>query len=241
MKTFALVTMCLLLLGGCASHGKGTSMATEELAPIDLSNPEDVNRVLQAASDPKKWNKLITGDEGAGIMDLLVPNSPDADRHRRSEELRLHVLKSMIENAMSQLQRPSVQEVEDRYPELLKPARSQMTPDPLQEYSSSNLDAVIGANHPAIGPPPNSATPDSGQGGLAGSGFLGGYTPNAYGPGLNMDATGRPFMWQPQWGGTGFPDPTLQVKPDAYGPGVGMDQYGRPVRPACPPGWAGPC
>jgi len=67
------------------------------------------------------------------------------------------------------------------------------------------------------------------------------YIPDAYGPGLNMDATGRPFMWQPQWGGTGFPDPTLQVKPDAYGLGVGMDQYGRPVRPACPPGWAGPC
>lgn len=88
---------------------------------------------------------------------------------------------------------------------------------------------------------PNSGTSSSGQGGLLGGGFLGPYAPNAYGPGLNMDATGRPFMWQPQWGGTGFPDPTLQVTPDAYGLGVGMDQYGRPVRPACPPGWAGPC
>lgn len=77
--------------------------------------------------------------------------------------------------------------------------------------------------------------------GLLQHGLLSPYTPNAYGPGLNMDATGRPFMWQPQWGGTGFPDPTLQVRPDAYGLGVGMDQYGRPVRPACPPGWAGPC
>ncbi len=77
--------------------------------------------------------------------------------------------------------------------------------------------------------------------GLLQHGLLSPYTPNAYGPGLNMDATGRPFMWQPQWGGTGFPDPTLQVRPDAYGLGVGMDQYGRPVRPACPPGWSGPC
>ena len=86
----------------------------------------------------------------------------------------------------------------------------------------------------------NSATPDSGQGGLAGSGFLGGYTPNAYGPGVNSDATGRPFIWQPD-SGFGPPDPFSRVQPNAYGPGVGMDQYGRPVRPACPPGWAGPC
>jgi hypothetical protein len=87
----------------------------------------------------------------------------------------------------------------------------------------------------------NSGIQHSGQAGLLGRGFLGPYTPNAYGPGMNADATGRPFIWQPQRGGTGFPDPTLQVKPDAYGQGVGMDQYGRPVRPACPPGWAGPC
>ena len=77
--------------------------------------------------------------------------------------------------------------------------------------------------------------------GLRQHGLLSPYKPNAYGPGLNMDATGRPFMWQPQWGGSGFPDPTLEVRPDAYGQGVGMDQYGRPVTPACPPGWAGPC
>lgn len=86
--------------------------------------------------------------------------------------------------------------------------------------------------------PRNDAIPAPG---LMQHGLLSPYKPNAYGPGLNMDATGRPFMWQPQWGGTGFPDPTLQVTPDAYGLGVGMDQYGRPVRPACPPGWAGPC
>jgi hypothetical protein len=67
-------------------------------------------------------------------------------------------------------------------------------------------------------------------------GYLGPATPNAYGPGIHSDATGRPFMWQPQFGGLGFPDPTLQVQPNAYGLGVGMDQYGRPVRPSCPPG-----
>lgn len=88
---------------------------------------------------------------------------------------------------------------------------------------------------------PNSENAKISAPGLLQHGLLSPYTPNAYGPGINMDATGRPFMWQPQWGGSGFPDPTLQVKPDAYGLGVGMDQYGRPVRPACPPGWAGPC
>jgi hypothetical protein len=87
---------------------------------------------------------------------------------------------------------------------------------------------------------PNLGTPDSGQGGLLGSGFLGPYTPNAYGPGMNSDATGRPFIWQPD-SGFGPPDPFSRVQPNAYGPGVGMDQYGRPVRPSCPPGWAGPC
>jgi hypothetical protein len=71
--------------------------------------------------------------------------------------------------------------------------------------------------------------------------FLGPYTPNAYGPGLNSDATGRPFIWMPQVPGPKFFDPFLDVKPNAYGPGIGSDQYGRPVRPACAPGWAGPC
>jgi hypothetical protein len=77
--------------------------------------------------------------------------------------------------------------------------------------------------------------------GLLQSGFLSPYQPNAYGPGINSDATGRPFTWQPQGPGPQSFDPFLKVKPDAYGLGVGMDQYGRPVRPACPPGWLGPC
>jgi hypothetical protein len=81
----------------------------------------------------------------------------------------------------------------------------------------------------------NSRTSSSRQGGLLGGGFLGPYTPNAYGPGMNADATGRPFIWQPD-PGFGPPDPFSRVQPNGYGLGVGMDQYGRPVRPACPPG-----
>ncbi len=88
---------------------------------------------------------------------------------------------------------------------------------------------------------PTPGVPGQDQAGLLGRGFLGPYTPNAYGPGMNADATGRPFVWQPMTPGPQSFDPFLQVKPNAYGPGIGMDQYGRPVRPACPPGWAGPC
>jgi hypothetical protein len=61
--------------------------------------------------------------------------------------------------------------------------------------------------------------------------FLNPNTPNAYGQGINSGATGKPFTYLPDFGGSGYPDPTLDVTPNAYGPGVGMDQYGRPVRP----------
>lgn len=54
------------------------------------------------------------------------------------------------------------------------------------------------------------------------------YKQNAYGPGVNSDATGRPFNWQTQ-DGQNLP-PNTRVKPDAYGPGIGMDEYGRPVQ-----------
>jgi len=54
------------------------------------------------------------------------------------------------------------------------------------------------------------------------------YKKDVYGPGINADATGRPFKWQTEQGHT---DPLLDVKPNEYGPGVGMDQYGRPVKP----------
>ena len=67
-----------------------------------------------------------------------------------------------------------------------------------------------------------------------GNGFLEPFQPNTYGPGINSDATGRPFSWQPL-PGNGPADPLSPVRPDVYGPGVGMDQYGRAVRPACPP------
>lgn len=65
-------------------------------------------------------------------------------------------------------------------------------------------------------------------------GFQEPYRPNAYGPGINSAATGRPFSWQTS-PGYGPADPLSNVTPNAYGPGIGMDQYGRPVRPACPP------
>ncbi len=67
------------------------------------------------------------------------------------------------------------------------------------------------------------------------------YSPDAYGPGVNADATGKPFIWQPDTAGPRVFDPFLHVQPDMYGLGIGMDQYGRPVRPACPPGWEGSC
>jgi hypothetical protein len=65
---------------------------------------------------------------------------------------------------------------------------------------------------------------------LLGNGFLGPATKDAYGPGINSDATGRPFTWQPQRG-YGKADPFIDVKPNVYGPGIGQDQYGRPVKP----------
>jgi hypothetical protein len=75
------------------------------------------------------------------------------------------------------------------------------------------------------------------QNSLPGPVILEPVTPNAYGPGINSDATGRPFTWKPDFGG-----PALgPVTPNAYGPGIGMDSTGRPVRPACPAGWVGPC
>jgi hypothetical protein len=56
---------------------------------------------------------------------------------------------------------------------------------------------------------------------------------NAYGPGIDSDATGRPFSWAPKNQPAGetqnVPNPALNVVPDAYGAGVGRDQYGRPV------------
>lgn len=52
---------------------------------------------------------------------------------------------------------------------------------------------------------------------------------DAYGPGINSDATGKPFTWQTNDGQT--VPPGGQVKPDGYGLGVGQDQFGRPVKP----------
>ena len=61
--------------------------------------------------------------------------------------------------------------------------------------------------------------------------YLEPYRPNAYGPGINSDAAGRPFVWRTE-PGQGPADPLANVRPDVFGPGIGMDQYGRPVQPA---------
>lgn len=81
----------------------------------------------------------------------------------------------------------------------------------------------------------------TGNGLLLGPGetYLAPIRPNAYGPGINSDATGRPFQWQPQGLPPTGPDPTLKVKPNAYGLGVHADQYGRIVEPVCPFGQSG--
>lgn len=63
--------------------------------------------------------------------------------------------------------------------------------------------------------------------------YLAPIRPNAYGPGINADASGRPFQWQPE-GAPSSPDPTLRVTPNKYGLGVHADQYGRIVQPVCP-------
>lgn len=55
------------------------------------------------------------------------------------------------------------------------------------------------------------------------------YGQDKYGPGINSDATGKPFTWQTNDGQT--VPPGGQVKPDGYGLGVGQDQFGRPVKP----------
>ena len=65
------------------------------------------------------------------------------------------------------------------------------------------------------------------SGGTLGSGFMGPYRPNAYGPGINSDSTGRAFIWKPDSGG-----PALgPIHPNAYRPGIGSDGTGRAVRP----------
>ena len=46
------------------------------------------------------------------------------------------------------------------------------------------------------------------------------YELNAYGNGVGMDRSGRPFRH----------DPNLQLEPNVYGPGIGQDQFGRSVR-----------
>lgn len=55
--------------------------------------------------------------------------------------------------------------------------------------------------------------------------------PNAYGPGVNSDATGRPFHWAPEGQQQSRPDPTIQPQLNQYGLGRSADQYGRSIEP----------
>ena len=116
---------------------------------------------------------------------------------------------------------------------------------PITRVSNKNRTVLTQSrpaeNQPSAGLASGSENESIAAPGLLRHGLLSPYKPNAYGPGINSDATGRPFTWQPQGPGPQSFDPFLKVKPDAYGPGIGMDQYGRPVQPACPPGWVGPC
>lgn len=59
--------------------------------------------------------------------------------------------------------------------------------------------------------------------------FISPYRDDAYGPGVNSDATGRPFQWKTRNGQT--PPPGSEVEPNGYGLGVGKDQFGRPIKP----------
>lgn len=54
---------------------------------------------------------------------------------------------------------------------------------------------------------------------------------NAYGPGVNSDATGRPFHWAPEGQQQTRPDPTIQPNLNQFGFGKSADQYGRPIEP----------
>ena len=56
---------------------------------------------------------------------------------------------------------------------------------------------------------------------------------DAYGPGIHMDATGRPYRDHTDDGGIVM-EP---VQPNAYGPGIDMDATGRPVTPRYNDGW----
>lgn len=58
------------------------------------------------------------------------------------------------------------------------------------------------------------------------------FQPNAFGPGMNQDATGKPFYWSPQGSlNLSQPDPTIQPNINTYGLGQSSDQFGRPIQP----------
>lgn len=95
--------------------------------------------------------------------------------------------------------------------------------DKCKEYSDSKVSdtgwLILGAiaSTAASYQPPTYYTNSS-------SSVLGPVKPNAYGPGVGMDATGRPVTLQ------GGASNSYIKRDNAYGPGVHMDQYGNPVR-----------
>jgi len=62
--------------------------------------------------------------------------------------------------------------------------------------------------------------------------LLGELKQDAYGPGVNSDATGRAFYWTPSQARQASPDPTIQPRVNQYGFGRSADQYGREIEPA---------
>jgi hypothetical protein len=96
----------------------------------------------------------------------------------------------------------------------------------VRAWADEYRQQLTGEAAAALGAPSSFSvvTPSSG---LLGSELLGPMRANAYGPGINSDATGRPFTWQPTYGA----GPALcPITPNAYGPGIRMDGTGRPVR-----------
>lgn len=217
-----LLSMCIALvpIAACTQNGGSNVTSPQSNPPVPLFGQGDSLLNQMAAGQGNQWaQKQVASAAAADGMQLFVrlleQNGHDRQRawmafYQTPEGQRVArtpgALKLLTDWLNSVVTLPSGQQ--DSYP--------------AQKLPSTGPQQSIGAN-----------TQPANQLGANGS-FLGPYRSNAYGPGLNSDATGRPFIWQPE-PGQGPPDPFATVRPNAYGPGIGMDQFGRPVQPACPP------
>jgi hypothetical protein len=212
-----LIVMGAVLLTGCASVAppQNRYFLVDLQADSQRSTPV-CEEFLQAVMNPdiRVWNKYALGNESPTIGEILFPwmrsgRFEAASRMQRDYQYLL--LTGQVQaNDLCERAGPQVW----RSGQGSGPSPGGVSQDSL----GTNSPPSVYSTQP--GPP-----------------FLGTYTPNAYGPGINSDATGRPFIWQPDFGG-----PALgPIRPNVYGPGIGSDATGRPVRPACPPGWVGPC